>query len=283
MAPPPNVVDKALYSKIHERIRKKLDSEGRQWGALTSAQLVNEFKRAGGRFKGSRNAQKEGLTKWFGEKWIDICALPRIKECGRANAARLSRAEMRRSFPTCRPMRTRGNSKTAAMISPATRARICSAKRRDPSRTNRFGGGTSFHNMPLPRAQEHTPRVSKLMLAVGFLSILTVLVITSMNVLGAHTVTNTGRTVDDAVRAAHAGVTNFSASDAVDSQLSNDQFHRATDYIDSHHNRGLANLLDPRFDYYALQALGHTNHGLHALQHGDVSLAQAQEAVRPTT
>lgn len=68
MAPPPNVVDKALYSQIHARIRKKLDSEGRQWGADTSAQLVNAFKRAGGRYEGSRNAQEEGLTKWFGKK-----------------------------------------------------------------------------------------------------------------------------------------------------------------------------------------------------------------------
>jgi len=81
---PPNVRDKALY----RRERAKVKSRVRVWpSAYASGQLVQSYKRAGGRYYNPSEAlsggtchnferdladNPSGLDKWFGEKWVDL-------------------------------------------------------------------------------------------------------------------------------------------------------------------------------------------------------------------
>ena len=49
---PAHVVDPALWCRIKTRLRGQVE----RWNAYTSGQLVQEYKRAGGTFKGRKGA-----------------------------------------------------------------------------------------------------------------------------------------------------------------------------------------------------------------------------------
>ena len=79
---PANVVDKALYDKIHKRIKDKLEKQGRRWSAHASGQLVQAYKRGvnGQAYFGPKKRVDSkdgggGLTRWYRERWVDVCAL----------------------------------------------------------------------------------------------------------------------------------------------------------------------------------------------------------------
>ena len=67
------------------------------------------------------------LSRWFDEEWIDVCALPKIKKCGRKKASG-------RNYPYCRPRRriNKSTPKTAYEISKAERDRRCKRKKKNP-------------------------------------------------------------------------------------------------------------------------------------------------------
>ncbi len=73
---PANVANPKLYDSIHKAIKAKLARQGRRWGAYASGQLVQEYKRRGGKYIGKKTSKK-GLNRWFAEKWINVCKLPR--------------------------------------------------------------------------------------------------------------------------------------------------------------------------------------------------------------
>ena len=64
---PANVVNAALYDKIHASIKKKLKKQGRGWSAYASGQLVQEYKRRGGKYRGKKPAKNRGLRRWYSE------------------------------------------------------------------------------------------------------------------------------------------------------------------------------------------------------------------------
>jgi len=131
---PKNVVNVTLYDHIHSQIKKKLAKQGRGWSAYASGQLVQEYKRRGGKYRGKKPAKNKGLRRWYSEKWVNVCKLPRIVPCGRADAKRMSYVELKRKYPYCRPLKKagKGTPRLARSLSTAQRRRLCSQKKRSP-------------------------------------------------------------------------------------------------------------------------------------------------------
>lgn len=127
---PPTPKDTKLYEKIKRQAKKKFDV----WpSAYASAWLVREYKKQGGKYKGSKNKSQDGLTRWFDEKWIDVCELPKKKSCGRIRG---SYKKYERDYPYCRPS-VRYSKKTPELAQELSKKEIrrrCSRKRSSPSR-----------------------------------------------------------------------------------------------------------------------------------------------------
>ena len=49
-----NVVHKTKYARIKKKIKKRVKRKGQRWGAYTSGNLVQAYKRAGGKYKGRK-------------------------------------------------------------------------------------------------------------------------------------------------------------------------------------------------------------------------------------
>ena len=66
----PTPTNSKLYNRIKRRIKNDLDKKGARWSARSSQQLVNEYKKAGGKYKGSK--QNSSLKEWQRETWVSI-------------------------------------------------------------------------------------------------------------------------------------------------------------------------------------------------------------------
>ena len=76
-----------------------------------------------------KKTSKSGLSRWFAEKWIDVCKLPKIVTCGRKSASNSIG-----KYPYCRPM-YKINSKSPVTVKSLSRSEIrkrCSSKRKHP-------------------------------------------------------------------------------------------------------------------------------------------------------
>ena len=136
---PANVVNAALYRRIRNRMRAEHKRKGKRWGAYSSGQLVQAYKRKGGKYRGrkpsarfGKKAKKKsgGLARWYSEKWIDVCT---GKPCGRKKTGRGAS----RKFPYCRPSRRVSSStpKLAKQLTAAQKKKYCAQKRRGKGRT----------------------------------------------------------------------------------------------------------------------------------------------------
>ncbi len=134
---PDNVVNKALYSRIKAKIRKDVDKKKRRWGAYDSGRLVREYKSKGGKYRGGKGKGKgkgkTNLGRWYKEKWVDACAWPKRKSCGRKTKEKIA---------YCRPSK-KVDSKTPKLVQDLTKAQIksrCAKKKRNPmKRVTKFG------------------------------------------------------------------------------------------------------------------------------------------------
>lgn len=125
---PDNVLKPKLYCSIKKKIRKRIDAKGQRWGAYTSGQLVQEYKRQGGTYSGKKK-QDSNLGRWYKEKWVDVCHWPKRKSCGRKKFSA-------KKFPYCRPS-IRVNSKTpktAGELTAKQRKTLCAKKRLNPKK-----------------------------------------------------------------------------------------------------------------------------------------------------
>ncbi len=73
--------------RLYEQVKAKIKDRYSTWpSAYASAALVKEYKAAGGKY---RTMARGGLTKWFGEKWVDL-SRPKpgggYEDCGRGEA-----------------------------------------------------------------------------------------------------------------------------------------------------------------------------------------------------
>jgi len=90
-------LDKKLYNKVVQDAKARF----KKWpSAYASGWVVRQYKLLGGRYKevGGIKPKKTSLRRWFDEKWIDVCRLPKIVPCGR------EKAYMDKNYPYCRPM-----------------------------------------------------------------------------------------------------------------------------------------------------------------------------------
>lgn len=126
---PDNVVNKKLYANVKAKIKRSI--RGRRWGAYDSGRLVREYKAAGGKYTGSKG--KTNLSRWYKEKWVDACAWPKRKPCGRKTKG---------SIAYCRPSK-KVDSKTPKLVQKLTAAQRksrCARKKKSPmKRITKFG------------------------------------------------------------------------------------------------------------------------------------------------
>lgn len=109
--PPDNVIDKSLYCKV----KKKVKEQVKVWpSAYASGQLVQEYKRQGGKYKGSKKEKESSdLDRWYKEKWVNVCEKTKkgeYKPCGRKKSTK------KKDYPYCRPSK-RINSQTPMTVS----------------------------------------------------------------------------------------------------------------------------------------------------------------------
>lgn len=138
--------NKALYDKVKSLTKKKFKVYP---SAYANSWLVREYKKHGGGYKIVRNISKsrskikirrrksksrsktktksklKGLNRWYSEKWIDVCELPKIVPCGRSKQTI--------KYPYCRPM-YRVSSKTPRSVREFSKSELKSRCRRKRSK-----------------------------------------------------------------------------------------------------------------------------------------------------
>jgi hypothetical protein len=120
---------KPRNAALYARVQKAVKAGVRRWpSAYASGLVVQKYKAAGGTYKGCSKASG-GLTKWFKEKWVNVCS-PTLPACGRATAG-MSEREYRRAYPKCRPL------SVAKKMSAAKRKAACARKRKAVSKAGR--------------------------------------------------------------------------------------------------------------------------------------------------
>jgi hypothetical protein len=132
---PDNVKNPKLYLKIKTKIQKDVKAKKRRWGAYDSGRLVREYKQAGGKYSGSKKSKtcsnkSSNLDRWYKEKWIDACAWPKRKSCGR------TKASIKSNVTYCRPSKII-DSNTPKTVQELTKAQIkkrCAKKSKNPKK-----------------------------------------------------------------------------------------------------------------------------------------------------
>lgn len=126
---PDKVINKKLYASVKAKIKRSI--KGRRWGAYDSGRLVREYKAAGGDYAGKKG--KTDLGRWYKEKWVNACAWPKRKSCGRKTKEKIA---------YCRPSK-RVDSRTPKLVQQLTKAQIksrCAKKKKSPmKRVTKFG------------------------------------------------------------------------------------------------------------------------------------------------
>jgi hypothetical protein len=132
---PDNVKNKSLYLRIKNKIGKEVKKKGRRWGAYDSGRLVREYKNKGGKYSGKKSTKTKSkkssnLDRWYREKWIDACAWPKRKSCGR------TKASIKSKVTYCRPSKSidRNTPKTIQELTKAEIKRKCTKKSKNPKK-----------------------------------------------------------------------------------------------------------------------------------------------------
>ena len=127
----PVPLNKKLYEQVKAETRRKFKVYR---SAYANGWLVKEYKRRGGTYSGKKPTDT-GLSRWYREKWINVCELPRIVRCGRSDK-NIPLNLWVKQYPYCRPYYkiTEGTPKTMKELSQAEIKRRCAKKRKDPSK-----------------------------------------------------------------------------------------------------------------------------------------------------
>jgi hypothetical protein len=125
-----NPTNMSLYNKVKKIAKQKFDV----WpSAYASGWMVKEYKKRGGGYSGKKTPKNTGLNRWFDEKWINVCKLPKKVSCGRPST---SISKWKKTYPYCRPSKRITNS-TPSLSSGLTKKEIkrrCSTKKKSPSK-----------------------------------------------------------------------------------------------------------------------------------------------------
>ena len=123
----PKPANPTLYAQVVKEAKKKFDV----WPSIyASSWVVSTYKKRGGTYtiKRTKPDATKGLTRWYKEKWVNVCKLPKVVDCGRT--------DMKNKYPLCRPMYriTKDTPKTVGELSQKELERRCKEKRKDPSK-----------------------------------------------------------------------------------------------------------------------------------------------------
>ena len=123
----PVPTDTKLYKKIKDEAKKKFKVYP---SIYANSWVVREYKKRGGTYAGTRS-KSQGLLRWYKEKWINVCKLPKIVPCGRS---KLSRSGWKKKYPYCRPLYrvSPKTPRTAKELSPKEIKRRCRKKKSKP-------------------------------------------------------------------------------------------------------------------------------------------------------
>jgi hypothetical protein len=125
--------------KLYEEVKKEAKKKFKVWpSAYASGWLVKEYKRRSGTYVGGGGIEKSkskvksrggGISRWYEEKWINVCELPAIVSCGRRHGSI-------EKYPYCRPSVrvSKKTPRTVMEISKKELKRRCSVKRKNPLR-----------------------------------------------------------------------------------------------------------------------------------------------------
>ena len=132
---PDNVKNPKLYLRIKNKIQKDVKKKKRRWGAYDSGRLVREYKEKGGKYSGKKKDKKtssksSNLDRWYKEKWVDACAWPKRKSCGR------TKASIKSKVTYCRPSKVidRNTPKTVQELTKAQIKSRCKRKNKNPKK-----------------------------------------------------------------------------------------------------------------------------------------------------
>lgn len=89
-------LDGRLYAQVKREAKRKFE---RYPSLYASSWIVREYKKRGGRYGGSkRPSTRQGISRWYGEKWVDVTAyLKQNKYVACGSAIRKNKA--------CRPLK----------------------------------------------------------------------------------------------------------------------------------------------------------------------------------
>jgi hypothetical protein len=120
-------INKSLYNRIKNKAKHKFKVYP---SVYANSWVVREYKKAGGRYK-SKTGKKSGLSRWYREKWIDVCKYPKIVPCGRK-----SKKKSNKNYPYCRPLYkiNKKTPKTVKQFSLKQLKKRCSKKRKNPNK-----------------------------------------------------------------------------------------------------------------------------------------------------
>jgi hypothetical protein len=122
----PSPKNTKLYEKVKEKAKKKF----KVWpSAYASGWVVKEYKRLGGTYSGKKSSSR-GISRWYKEKWINVCKLPKKVSCGRSKLSKT----WKKNYPYCRPSIrvTKSTPRTASEIGMKEIKKRCSRKRKSP-------------------------------------------------------------------------------------------------------------------------------------------------------
>ena len=121
-------------AKLYARVKAQAKRKFKVWpSAYASGWVVKEYKRRGGKYSGAKPSKSSGLTRWFAEKWINVCKLPTKVTCGRPKT---NIRDWKKKYPYCRPSKkiARGTPKIASELTAAQIRSRCKRKRSNPSK-----------------------------------------------------------------------------------------------------------------------------------------------------
>ena len=140
-------INMQLYQKVKELANKRFKSKT---GVYKSSWIVREYKRRGGRYRGSVPRATSGLKRWYKERWVDLnrpIKNSKGKVIGYESCGRPSPGNRSSRYPLCRPS-NRVNSKTPRTYKQLTKNSIQKAKT-DKARVRgmaniKFGGKQQY-------------------------------------------------------------------------------------------------------------------------------------------
>ena len=125
-------LNKSLYNNVKNKAKRIF----KVWpSAYASGWLTKEYKRLGGKYKNDSRSRSRyrskssGLSRWYAEKWIDVCKLPKKVPCGRKKSSM-------KNYPYCRPS-IRISPKSPRIASEFTKSELkrrCSKKHKSPKK-----------------------------------------------------------------------------------------------------------------------------------------------------